>query len=73
MNYKSSEVRSKGQKVTTYHKNGSKGIGYKMVDGKVYQITGSYFAVDAEKAISPMVSFIEDKGEGYLRAFRVDR
>ena len=58
-----------GEKVTTTNRRGGKGIGY-LIEGKVWEATGSYFACLAEKGPFGLVSYQRDGGEGYLNFLR---
>ncbi len=59
----------KGIPVTTYNSAGGIGFGY-LVNGSVWKTTGSAYAVDATQDVFPMVSYVEDNGEGYRKATR---
>ena len=57
----------KGTPVTTINVQGGIGFGY-LVNGRVWKTTGSNYAVDATQDVFPMVSYLEDNGEGYRKA-----
>lgn len=59
----------KGEMVTTYSEHGGIGIGY-LVDGTVYETTGSFYAIDATCSVQPMTRYERDNGNGYNNAVK---
>jgi hypothetical protein len=64
-----SQDARQGEMVTTIAKYDSVGIAY-IVDGEVYNPSGSVWAVKAKDDVFGLVGILQDKGEFYAQAAR---